>query len=45
MVFVYVQMNPEDVLKFVDWSIEAIHLQAASEGGGKYTRQQRDTLQ
>ncbi|XP_076448361.1 NCK-interacting protein with SH3 domain-like [Babylonia areolata] len=40
-----VQVNSEEVLRFVDWSIEAIHLQAASEGAGQYSRQQRETLQ
>ncbi|KAL8610250.1 hypothetical protein ACOMHN_038945 [Nucella lapillus] len=40
-----VQVKSEEVLKFVDWSIEAIHLQAASEGEGQYSKQQRDTLQ
>lgn len=40
-----VKMMPEEVLKFIDWSIEAIHLQVTGEQGGQYSSQQRTNLQ
>ncbi|KAK7101543.1 hypothetical protein V1264_019909 [Littorina saxatilis] len=40
-----VQTNGDDVLRFVDGSIQAIHLLAAGEGEGQYSHEQRVALQ